>query len=113
VVSCCKLGRVDAWGSVHQIADCQIALLDAMGDELAVSPVDLSQGENKESRQETCPIFLLQGHKEWGCVSNHMLDVLPFILKAKHKPGIGSLGIVFGKDTEGLHRTHPIADQLT
>jgi hypothetical protein len=33
-------------------------------------------------------------------------------LKVKRKPGVGSLGIALGKDTEGLHHTHPFADQL-
>ncbi len=41
-----------------------------------------------------------------------MLDVLPFILKAERKPGVESLGIALGKDTEGLHRTYPFADPL-
>jgi hypothetical protein len=83
-----------------------------MGEELAVSFVNLSQWDAKEGGQETCPNFHLHEHKDWGCVGNHTLDVLPFILKAKRKPGIGSLGIALGEDTEGLHRTHPFADQL-
>jgi hypothetical protein len=103
---------VDAWGSVHRIANCQSTLLDAMGEELAVSPINLSQGDAKEGGQETHPNFHLQGRKERSCVGDHTLDVLPFILEAKRKPGEGSLGIVLGKDTEGLHHTHPFADQL-
>ncbi len=101
-----------AWGSVHRIADCQSTLLDAVGEELAVSLAKISQGDVKEGRQETCLNFLLQGRKEQYCVGNYMLDVLPFILKAKRKPGVGSLGIALGKDTEGLHRSYPFADQL-
>jgi hypothetical protein len=80
-------------GSVHQITDYQSTLLDAVGEELVVSPVNLSREDAKEGRQETCLNFLLQGRKECGCVSNYTLNVLPFILKAKHKPGVGSLGI--------------------
>ncbi len=33
-------------------------------------------------------------------------------MKAKRKPGVGSLGIALSKDTESLHRTYPHADQL-
>jgi hypothetical protein len=103
---------VDAWGSVHRIADCQSTLLDAMGEELAVSSINLSRWDAKEGGQETHPNFHLHGCKEWGCVGDHTLNVLPFILKAKRKPGVGSLGIALGKDTEELHHTHPFADQL-
>ncbi len=101
-----------AWGSAHRIADCQSTLLDAVGEDLAASPVNLSQGDAKEGRQETHSIFLLQGHEEQGCVGNYTLNVLLFILKAKCKPSIVSLGIVLSKDTEGLHRSYPFADQL-
>ncbi len=103
---------MDAWSSVHRIADCQSTLLDAVGEELVISPVDLSRGDAKEGGQETRSNFLLQGHKEQGCVDGYTLNVLPFVLKAKCKPSVGSLGIALGKDTEGLHRTYPFADQL-
>ncbi len=66
---------MDAWGSVNQIADCQLTLLDAVAEELAVSPVNLSQGDAKEGGQETCSNFFLQGHKEWGCVCGYLLNV--------------------------------------
>jgi hypothetical protein len=87
---------VDAWGSVHRIADCQSTVLEIVGEELAVSPVNLSQGDAKEGGQETRPNFLLQGRKERGCVGDYMLDVLLFIFQAKCKPGVGSLGIALG-----------------
>ncbi len=57
-------------------------------------------------------ILCLEGCKERGSVDDHSLDVLPFILKAKSKPSIGSLGVALSNDAEGLHRSYPFADQL-
>jgi hypothetical protein len=103
---------VNTWCSVHRIADCQSPLLHALGEELAVTPIDLCWGDTKEGWEETHPNFPLQWLEEWAHVGNYMLDVLPFILKAKRESGIGSLGIAFGNDTECLHRTYPFANHF-
>ncbi len=47
VTSCHKQGRVDVWGRIHRVADCQSTLLDAMGEELAVFPVNLRRGDTQ------------------------------------------------------------------
>jgi hypothetical protein len=36
VTSCRKQGRVNVWGRIHWVADCQSTLLDAMGEELGI-----------------------------------------------------------------------------
>jgi hypothetical protein len=38
-------------GSVHRVADCQPPQLDAVGEELAVIPIDLNRGDSKEGRK--------------------------------------------------------------
>ena len=99
-------------GGVHRIADCQSSQLDAESKELAVSPVNLCRGNTKEGGKEVQPNFPLQWLEEGARVSDHALDVLPFILKAKRESGVGGLGIAFSDNTECLHRAHPFADQV-
>jgi hypothetical protein len=84
---------VDAVGGVHRIADCQSSQLDTVGKELAVSPVDFCWWNTKEGGKEALPNFPLQRLEEGAHVSDHALDVLPFILKAKRESGVGGLGI--------------------
>jgi hypothetical protein len=110
VTSCRKQGQVDVRGRIHRVADCQSTLLDTMGEELAVFPVDLCRGDTKEGRKETHSNFPLQGLKEGASVSDHTLDVLPFILKAERKSSIGGLGMALRDDTECLHGAYPFAD---
>jgi hypothetical protein len=81
-----------------------------VGKELAVPPVDFRRGNTKEGGKETHPNFLLERLEKWARVSNHTLDVLPFILKAKRESGVGCLGIAIGDDAQRLHRTHPFTD---
>jgi hypothetical protein len=90
---------VDALGGVHRIADCQSSQLDTVGKELAVSPVNFRWGNTKEGGKEAQSNFPLQRLEEGACVSDHALDVLPFILKAKRESCAGCLGIAFGDDT--------------
>ena len=59
VTSCCKRGLVNTQGSVHRIADCQPPQLDAVGEELAVIPIDLNRGDTKEGREEVRAYHLL------------------------------------------------------
>jgi hypothetical protein len=51
---------VDTRGGVHRVADCQPSQLDAVGEELAVIPIDLDQGDSKEGREEVHANPLLQ-----------------------------------------------------
>ena len=60
VTSCRKRGLVNTPGGVHRVADCQPPQLDAVGEELAVIPIDLNQGDTKEGREEVCAYHLLQ-----------------------------------------------------
>jgi hypothetical protein len=50
VTSCCKRGLVNTRGGVHRVVDCQPSQLDAVGEELAVIPIDLDRGDSKEGR---------------------------------------------------------------
>ncbi len=50
---------MDAWGSVHRIADCQSPLLDAMGEDLVVFAVDLQYRNIKEGGVKTHVNFCL------------------------------------------------------
>ena len=61
VTSCRKRGLVNTRGSVHRIADCQPPQLDAVGEELAVLPIDLNLGDTKEGREKMHAYHLLQG----------------------------------------------------
>ena len=61
VTSCRKGGLVNTWGIVHRIVDCQPPQLDAVGEELAVLPIDLNLGDTKEGREKMHAYHLLQG----------------------------------------------------
>jgi hypothetical protein len=85
--------------------------LDAVGEELAVFPIDLSQGDTKEGREEVHAYCRLQRRKEWGSVGNHLLDILPFVLHAVGEAGICSLRKPLSNHAEGFHRGHPLLHQ--
>jgi hypothetical protein len=104
---------VDAWGSVHRIADGQSSLLDAMGEELAVFTVDLGQRDTKEGWKETCPNFQLKWSKEWGCVQDHSLDILPLVLQTEGEAIVCHLGVAHCYSAEHFHSTNPLANQLS
>ena len=70
VTSCRKRGRVNTRGGVHRVADCQPPQLDAVGEELAVVPIDLNQGDSKEGRKEVSAYHLLQWREERGSVGD-------------------------------------------
>ncbi len=52
VTSCCKRGLVNTRGGVRRVVDCQPPQLDAVGEELAVIPIDLNRGDSKEGRKD-------------------------------------------------------------
>ena len=79
VTSCRKRGLVNTRGGVHRVADCQPSQLDAVGEELAVIPIDLDRGDSKEGREEVRAYRSLKWRKEWSSVGDYLLDVLPFI----------------------------------
>ena len=60
--------------------------LDAVGEELAVIPIDLIRGDSKEGRKEVRVYRLLQWLEERGSVGDYSLDILPFVLQQKVKP---------------------------
>ena len=93
VTSCRKRGLVNTWGGVHRVADCQPTQLDAVGEDLAVIPIDLNRGDTKEGRKEVCAYRFLQWRKEWGSVSDYLLDVLPFVLHAEGEASVRRLRI--------------------
>ena len=61
VTSSRKQGLVNTWGRVNRIEDCQLPQFDAVGEELVVVPINLSQGDTKEGREELRAYHLLQG----------------------------------------------------
>jgi hypothetical protein len=73
---------MDTGGRVHGVADCQPPQLDAVGEELAVIPIDLNRGDSQEGREEVHVNRLLQWREERGSVGDYSLDILPFILHA-------------------------------
>ena len=102
-----KWDRVDTWCWVQWIADFKSPLLGALSEELVVFPINLRWEDTKEGGQETHLNYLLQGCEAQGCVSNHTLVELPFILKSKCKSGLSGWGIELGNNTKHPHHTHP------
>ena len=70
-------------GGVHRVADCQPPQLDAVGEELAVIPIDLDRGDSEEGRKEVHANRLLQWGEERGSVGDYSLDILPFVLQTE------------------------------
>ncbi len=52
--------------------------LDAVGEELAVLPIDLDRGDSKEGRKEVHANHLLQWREERDSVGDYLLDILQF-----------------------------------
>jgi hypothetical protein len=99
---------VNTRGGVHRIADCQLPQLDAVGEELVVTPIDLNQGDSKEGRKEVRAYHLLQWQEERGSVGDYSLDILPFVLHAEGEAGVRCLRIPLNNRAEGHHRSRPL-----
>jgi hypothetical protein len=108
VTSCCKRGHVNTWGGVHRVADCQPTQLDAVGEELAVIPIDLNQGDTKEGRKEVRVYRFLQWREERGSVGDYPLDVLPFVLHAEGEASVRRLRIPLSNCAKGYHGSSPL-----
>jgi len=99
---------VNTRGGVHTVADCQPPQLDAVGEELAVVPIDLNQGDSKEGRKEVSVYCLLQWREERGSVGNYSLDILPFVLHAEGEACVCCVRIPLSKSAEGDHCSCPL-----
>ena len=108
MTSCRKRGLVNTWGRVHRVADCQPTQLDAVGEELAVIPIDLNRGDTKEGRKEVRAYRFLQWREEWGSVGDYSLDVLPFVLHAEGEASVRRLRIPLSNSAEGYHGSSPL-----
>ena len=102
-----QVAAVDA-----RIVDCQSPHLHAVGKELVTVPVNLLRGETSEEREEVSMNCLLEWRKEWGSISNHPLNILPFVLQAEGEAGICRLGVALGHNSKGLHRRYPFHHHL-
>ena len=107
VTSCRKRGLVNTRGGVHRVADCQPPQLDAVGEELAVIPINLNRGDSKESRKEMRAYHLLQWRAGRGSVRDYSLDILPFDLHAEGEASVRCLRIPLSNSTECDHRSRP------
>jgi len=108
VTSCHKRGLVNTHGSVNRVADCQPSQLDAVGEELAVIPIGLNQGDTKEGRKEVRVHHLLQWQEERGSVGDYSLDILPFTLHAEGEASVRCLRIPLSNSAESDHRSCPL-----
>jgi hypothetical protein len=95
-------------GRVHRVEDCQPPQLDAVGEELAVLPIDLNQGDSEEGRKEVCTYHLLQWREERGCVGDYSLDIQPFVLHAEGEACVCCLRIPLSNSAEGDHCSPPL-----
>ena len=102
---------MDTWSGVHKVVDCQPAQFDALGEKLVVLPINLSQGDTKEGREEVHAYCCLQSHKEQSSVGNHSLDIMSFVLHAEGEAGICGLRKLLSNNAEGFHHGHPLLHQ--
>jgi hypothetical protein len=93
---------------VHRVADCQPSQLDAVGEELAVIPIDLDRGDSEEGRKEVHANRLLQWGEERGSVGDYSLDILPFVLHTEGESRVRCLRIPLSNSAEGDHCSRPL-----
>ena len=79
-----------------------------MGEELAVIPINLNQGDTKKGRKEVRAYHLLQWREEQGNVGDYLLDILPFVLHAEGEARVRCLRIPLSNSAEGDHRKCPL-----